>query len=80
MATAKANAKTRILTFLRSGKSITTEAARSRFRIENVSARINDLRNDGYLIYCTPRKYRGETRYSYRLAEWQQAGYYGKSF
>lgn len=56
--------KERIKQYLLSGKSLTTGQARSRYGIQNVSARIDELRNhDGYAI-ITQRTAQGTAKYS----------------
>jgi predicted ArsR family transcriptional regulator len=46
----------RLLKYLESGKDISTNQARQRFGITNVTARINELRLAGYAIYSNTRK------------------------
>lgn len=64
----KTSSKTRILNFLskQEGTNTFTEAqARSWFNIQNVTARISDLRKEGYAIYLNTRKRADGTLKSY---------------
>jgi hypothetical protein len=56
MTTLKPSAE-RILRYLRTGRGITAQGARRRFRITNVSARISEIRKTGVEVYLyeTPR-------------------------
>lgn len=45
----------RILKFLQNGGNITTNQARTKFGITNVSARISELNKAGYSIYANKR-------------------------
>jgi len=54
----KLSAKTRILNFLKKDgpyNTLTVAQAQSRFGVQNVAARIEELRNEGHVIY-TNRK------------------------
>lgn len=61
------SAKEKILKSLKKG-TLTVKQAQSRFGIANVSARVNELRNDGYPI-ATNRKVTksGDVTYFYSL-------------
>ena len=64
-----ANAKTRLLSYLKNGKTLTVAQARSRFKIANPTARIADLRADGANIVTEMREGRdGIERAVYSLA------------
>jgi hypothetical protein len=64
-----ANAKTRLLSYLKNGKTLTVAQARSRFKIANPTARISDLRADGANIVTEMREGRdGIERAVYSLA------------
>ena len=63
----KKSAKTRMLNFLSNGRDITTNQARQTFGIENVAARVYDLREDGYPIYTNRKNINGHTVNVYRL-------------
>ena len=39
--------KNRLYSLLKTGQTISVAQARNRFRAKNISARVNDLRNDG---------------------------------
>jgi hypothetical protein len=52
----------RLVRYLSTGRSITSEQARSRFGIRNLRARVNDLRSEGFCVYTN----RGETT-TYRM-------------
>jgi hypothetical protein len=55
----KLNAKERILNALKQTEgynTFTTKAARSRFGVQNVSARIDELRKEGNVIYTNTKK------------------------
>ena len=67
MTNTRKSAKTRMLNYLKSGYDITTDQARSRFGIENVAARVYDLREDGYPIYTNRKNINGERALVYRL-------------
>jgi hypothetical protein len=63
-------AKQQILTALtkKQGATLTVPQARSRFGIRNVSARVNELRQDGHFIVTeTKTNKSGEKTYFYRL-------------
>ena len=69
MAKTNANAKTRLLTYLSNGNTLTVAQARSRFKIANPTARIADLRADGVNILTEMREGRdGIERAVYKLA------------
>ena len=58
----KQSAKQKIITFLSKKEgynTLTTAQARARFGIQNVSARIDELRQEGHVIY-TNTKTRGD--------------------
>jgi predicted transcriptional regulator len=58
----------RILAALKTGRDLTANQIRSRFGIENVSARISELRKSGYAVYLnTKRTYNGNVIRAYRL-------------
>ena len=61
------SAKERMLSFLENGYDITTNQARSRFGIQNVAARVYDLREDGFAIYTNRKNINGHTVNVYRL-------------
>lgn len=64
----KSNAKSRLLSYLRSGNTLTVAQARSRFKIANPRARISDLRADGANIVTEMREGRdGVERAVYSL-------------
>ena len=67
----KASAKTRILNFLSKKQGYNTLSvaqARARFGIQNVAARIDELRQDGHCIYTnTKRRADGSKVSVYRL-------------
>lgn len=57
------SAKSRILTALEKGRNLTVKQAQARFGISNVSARVAQLRREGYSIYTN----KTATGYAYRL-------------
>lgn len=62
------NARTRILEFLKTGRDITTRQAQNRFGIQNVSARVSELRQSGFAVYCNTKVTKaGNTIRTYRL-------------
>lgn len=62
------SAKQRLLSYLKTGRDITTEQAAQRFGITNVSARVSELRGAGYAIYCNEKTTaNGNTIRAYRL-------------
>jgi hypothetical protein len=63
----KKNARTRMLNYLKTGCDITTSQARSRFGIVNVSARVAELREQGYPIYTNRKNINGVKKNVYRL-------------
>lgn len=67
----KASAKTRILNFLSKKEGYNTLSvaqARARFGIQNVTARIDELRQEGHCIYTnTKRRADGSKVQVYRL-------------
>jgi hypothetical protein len=56
-----------MLNFLANGRDITTNQARQAFGIQNVAARVYDLREDGYPIYTNRKNINGHTVNVYRL-------------
>lgn len=74
MAKNTANAKTRLLSYLSNGNTLTVAQARSRFKIANPRARISDLRADGVKIVTEMREGRdGVERAVYSLATRRRA-------
>ena len=69
----KLSAKQRILNFLNKKEgynSLSTAQARARFGIQNVSARIDELRQEGHVIYTnTKRNADGVKVASYRIGK-----------
>lgn len=62
------SSKTAILKYLSKGKTLTTKQARSMFKIQNVAARIHELRNDGQpIVTHTKQTAKGQTAV-YQLA------------
>ena len=61
------SAKERMLSFLTNGYDITTNQARTRFGIQNVAARVYDLREDGFPIYTNRKNINGHRVSVYRL-------------
>lgn len=70
MAKNTANAKTRLLTYLsKPDATLSVAQARARFKIANPTARISDLRKDGYNIVTEMREGRdGIERAVYKMA------------
>jgi len=60
------SAKSKILTTLNKGVTLTVRQAQARFGISNVSARVAQLRSEGYAIYTNKRTH-GRKGYAYRL-------------
>lgn len=73
MTTNRKSARTRILNFLMGGGDITVNQARSRFGIENVYARVNELRNVGYPIYTNRKTINGHKVRVYRMGKLPKA-------
>ena len=44
--------KEKMLNFMKKGKTLSLVQAEKMFKSQNVTARINDLRNDGHKIQC----------------------------
>ena len=63
----KANAKTRMLNALKTGRDISTKQARSNFGIQNVAARIYELREDGLPIFTDRKVVHGRPQGVYYL-------------
>ena len=66
----KQSAKSRILSALMQTEgynTFTTAQAQRRFGITNVSARISELRQEGYAIYANRKSINGEKKVVYRL-------------
>jgi hypothetical protein len=60
--------KDSLLATLMAGVEFSVAQAQSWFNITNVTARIHELRNDGYSIYTNVRRtHDGGTRFVYRL-------------
>jgi hypothetical protein len=67
---AKLSAKERMLNALLKSEgynTFTTEQAQRRFGITNVSARISELRQEGYAIYANKKSVDGQKKTFYRL-------------
>ncbi len=67
---AKLSAKERMLNALMKSEgynTFTTEQAQRRFGITNVSARISELRQEGYAIYANKKSVDGQKKTFYRL-------------
>lgn len=67
---AKLSAKERMLNALLKTEgynTFTTEQAQRRFGITNVSARISELRQEGYAIYANKKNVDGQKKTFYRL-------------
>src|SRR5690606_14563685 len=76
------SATVRLLNYLKTGRDITTRQARRRFGIENVSARVAELRQAGHAIYLnTKTTANGRKIRAYRLGTPTRlqvaAGYFG---
>lgn len=54
----------RIINFLKEGHDFTTDEAKQIFGIANVSARVSEIRQNGYKVTCTPKSF----GYLYELA------------
>jgi len=66
----KLSAKTRMLNALKQTEgynTFTVKGAQRRFGIKNVSARIDELRQEGYCIYTNTKKVNGKKINFYRL-------------
>jgi hypothetical protein len=66
----KVSAKTRILNALKQTEgynTFTVKSAQRRFGIKNVSARIEELRKEGYCIYTNTKTVNGNKINVYRL-------------
>jgi hypothetical protein len=69
---AKLSAKERILNALLQTEgynTFTTKQAQRRFGITNVSARISELRQEGYAVYANKKTVNGEKQTVYRLGK-----------
>ena len=68
MSTTKTQAE-KVLNYLTAGRTLTSKQARSRFGIQNLSARIFDLREEGVNIVTEPVTFRstGATGVKYTL-------------
>ena len=67
---AKLSAKERMLNALMQNEgynTFTTQQAQRRFGITNVSARISELRQEGYAIYANKKTVDGQKKTFYRL-------------
>lgn len=49
------SAKEKILNYLSNGNTLTVRQAKARFGIENVSARVDELRKEGHAIYTNTK-------------------------
>lgn len=64
------SAKTKILNFLSTGKSLTASQARFQYGIQNVGARIHELRTEGHAIYSNSRTLKdGRKVVEYRIGQ-----------
>jgi len=59
----------RVLSYLRRGATLTSKQARSRFGVQNLRARIYELREDGHKIVTAPVTFRdtGAQGVTYKL-------------
>ncbi len=58
----------KLLQFFKNGGNITEMQARSRFNLKNLSATVNNLRNQGYAVYANQKvSSTGQTLTVYRL-------------
>jgi len=48
----------KVLAYLTKGNKLTSKQARARFKIQNLRARIHELKQDGHTIATTPVTYR----------------------
>lgn len=55
------NQTEKVLSFLKSGRNLNPNQARSMFGVRNLRARVSDLRSEGYAVYTNTR--RGKTTY-----------------
>jgi predicted ArsR family transcriptional regulator len=69
----KNNARSRIMNYLMNGYDITVNQARSRFGIQNVSARVYDLREEGWPIYTNQKTINGRPTFVYRLGRFPRS-------
>jgi len=58
MATTYATQAEKVINYLAKGNTLTSKQARSRFKIQNLRARISELRDDGYKIDSNQIVYR----------------------
>lgn len=59
--------KTKLLTYLEKGKTITEDQAYKKFGLRNLRATVSDLRKEGYVITpTTPTTNAGVTKYTLR--------------
>lgn len=56
-----------ILNVLKTGRDYTANQLRTRLNIQNISARINDLRNAGYPVYLNRKTTANRAIFVYRL-------------
>lgn len=64
----KSSQNSRLLRFLKTGRDISANQAYDKFGIQNMTARVNDLRKAGYAVYLNERRTRsGNTMKVYRL-------------
>jgi hypothetical protein len=78
MTKTKLNARTRLLSYLQSGNTLTVAQARSRFRISHPRARIHELRQDGHNIVTEMREGRdGVERAVYSFLPGRRVRLYG---
>ena len=63
----------KIVTFLQNGGRLTKTVALKKFGVRRLSARILDLRNEGFVIYTNKRSVSGSIVTHYRLDNSQQA-------
>lgn len=73
----KTSQNEKILNFLRSGKQLTVAEARNRFGVQRLSARIGELRDEGFIIYTNKKRVTGGVNHGkvitrYRLDNSQQ--------
>lgn len=64
------SAATSMLTYLNTGRQVTTRAARTMFKVQNVADVIYRLRNEGHVIYTNRvTTSRGEQTFAYRMGQ-----------
>jgi predicted ArsR family transcriptional regulator len=66
--TTKKTQNEKIITRLTAGKNLTVAEARSRLGVQNLAARIHELREEGFVIHTNKTTFRGRSITAYTMS------------